>query len=110
MTYNELLQTIDEIMVRLKSSIASDPNIPRITGNLANSIKIRQTDYGYEIYLDTGNKTTKEWEENPTKGTAPYGVDVEQKRPYWNRLAMSIRDQINYQVGATFNTEKEVKK
>lgn len=105
MTYAEVLQKIDEVMIRIQSSIISNPDIPHDTGNLKRSIKIKKASYGYDIYLDTGNMTTKEWEENPVSGVAPYGVQLNEFKPYWRRLAFSIRDQLNSEIGASFNTE-----
>lgn len=105
MTYAEVLQKIDEIMARIESSIVSNPEIPQDTGNLKRSIKVRKTSYGYDIYLDTGSMTTEEWEKNPVSGVAPYGVQLNNFKPYWRRLAFSIRDQLNSEIGSTFNTE-----
>lgn len=105
MTHSEMLQKIDRIMSSIESTISSDPSLPRRTGNLASSVKIRKVSDGYEIYIDDGNMTTEEWEANPVFGVAPYAAELEEQKPYMRRLAFSIRDKINFQIGAEFKTE-----
>ena len=82
MTHNEMLGAIDRIMAQIEATIANDPNIPRKTGNLASSVKVRKVSDGYEIYVETGALTTSEWEKTPIKGEAPYAIEVENRTPF----------------------------
>ena len=105
MTYMEMIQRLDQVMAVLQASIPSDPTLPKQTGNLASSVKIRKASYGFDIYMEVGSLTTSEWEEQPISGMAPYAVELNNYKPYWRRFAFSVRDKINFQLNGQFKTE-----
>lgn len=59
------------------SGLAEEANVPIQEGNLRQSIKTRKTGPGsYQVYVD--------------EEQAPYAEKVEEMKPFWERVAMTL--------------------
>lgn len=88
MTQEELNRIVYQVIMETLPTARADANIPYDTGNLVRSIKVRQTEYGYDVYVDMNQ--------------APYANDV--NNGYWRRLAFIIHDRIRARLGGDLNT------
>jgi len=80
---NSLIEKELQIIVR---SLGEQANVPKKTGNLHASIKYEQTGpNSYRVYID--------------ETQAPYAAQLEEIKPYWNRVAMQLAYRLNTVLG-----------
>lgn len=60
-------------------------NVPKITGNLRASIKLKETPNGFQVYID--------------EGQAPYAEEVNERSHYWQRVGVFIGQYLAQQLG-----------
>lgn len=102
MTYNELLSVVERVIYSV-AGFAAEAGIPIKTGNLRQSVDIREMPYGYDVFIDMGSGDENDKEH--AWGVAPYADKVNQGNPYWRRLAFTIRDRLNYELSGAHQTE-----
>ena len=80
---NSLIEKELQVIVE---SLGEQANVPKKTGNLRASIKYEQTGpNNYRVYID--------------ETQAPYAAEVEEIKPYWNRVAMQLAYRLNTALG-----------
>lgn len=74
-----------ELQVIVKS-LGEQAKVPKKTGNLRASIKYERTGpNSFRVYID--------------ETQAPYAAQVEEIKPYWNRVAMQLSYRLNAALG-----------
>ena len=108
MTEQEIRSRVKAVLDTIVPSAGGMAGVPVDTGRLVSSIKIRQTDYGFDVYIDTGGMTLEQWyntpEEQRPSGVAPYAGKVNEQNPFWRRLAVLIHDRLRAELGGEFTT------
>lgn len=83
MDINQLIEKELQIIVE---TLGEQANVPKKTGNLRASIKYERTGpNSYRVYID--------------EAQAPYAAQVEEIKPYWNRVAMQLSYRLNTVLG-----------
>jgi hypothetical protein len=83
----ELMSMVGTALASIVSNLGTIAGVPRDTGNLHASIKLRNVGDAYEVYIDTDQ--------------APYAGSVNERSQYWRRVAIAIQDQLKLALGDT---------
>lgn len=106
MTYGELINIIDRTINAFVASAGEAASVPIITGRLRSSIKVKGGNGDWTIYMDEGGMTLEEWEDtanqmnlmNLPMGFAPYADKVNQRNPYFYRMALLLYNNLRAQL------------
>lgn len=95
MNYNELIGIIDKVINAFAASAGDAAAIPIITGRLRSSIVVEGGVGDWQIKMNDGGMTLEEWEDTSDKmnlpmGFAPYADKVNQRNPYFYRMALLL--------------------
>ena len=95
MNYNELIGIIDRVINSFAASAGDAADIPIITGRLRSSITVEGGAGDWSVTMNDGGMSLEEWEETADKinlpmGFAPYADKVNQRNPYFYRMALLL--------------------
>jgi len=86
MTEQEIRDRVRAVVETIIPSAGGLAGVPVRTGRLVSSIKIRETEYGFDVYIDTGGMTLEQWNQTPPEQrpdrVAPYAGRVNEANPY----------------------------
>ena len=85
MDNEKLMSMVGTALASIVSSLGTIAGVPRDTGNLHASIKLRRVGDAYEIYID--------------ETQAPYAGKINETNQYWRRVAVAIQDQLKLALG-----------
>ena len=87
MNNEQIMSMVGTALASIVSNIGSIAGVPRDTGNLQASIKVRRAGDAYEVYID--------------EAQAPYAGRINEVNQYWRRVAVAIQDQLKIALGDT---------
>lgn len=81
-----IISLIEKELQVIVRSLGEQANVPKKTGNLRASIKYERIGpNSFRVYID--------------ETQAPYAAQVEEIKPYWNRVAMQLAYRLNAALG-----------
>lgn len=107
MDYEQVKKIVGNELANIMPTIGWAGAVPYVTGRLHSSIKLKPTPTGFDIIIDTGSLTLEEWNDlqrigaadNLPMGFAPYAGKVNNRNPYWRRVAMAVQDRLKLALG-----------
>jgi hypothetical protein len=97
---DEIRSIVQAALYQIIPSIGPLAGVPNRTGRLQSAIKIRPTEYGFDIYIDDGGISEEQWNALTTKpfGIAPYADKVNQRTSFWRRVAVTAYDRLKLEL------------